>query len=89
MAEWQIRNSKTLQPNQRVFKAAIFPSVDKVTQDNDQAQYEAFILYKEAYDDDCTEEEFWKGCKSHTEEFIATAEAVQKETQFALTDSDR
>ena len=89
MAAWQIQHCKTLQPNKRNFKAAFFPSIDKVKQDTEQAQYEAYILYKEAYDSDCSEEEFWQNCKSRTEEVAAAATAVTQKTQFALTDEDR
>ena len=55
MADWQIKNCKTLQPNQRIFKAAIFPSADQVTEDSKRALNEAYILYKQIYDDECTE----------------------------------
>ena len=89
MAAWQIKHCKTLQPNNRNFKAAFFPSPDKINQDTEHAKHAAYVLYKEAYDDDCTEEEFWKRRKSHTEEMIAAAEAAPQKTQFALTDEDR
>ena len=60
MADWQIKNCKTLQPNNRIFKAAKFPSTDLTNQNDEQAQFEAYILHKEVYDDNSTEDEFWK-----------------------------
>ena len=89
MAAWQIKHCKTLQPNNRNFKAAFFPSPDKINQDTEHAQRAAYILYKEAYDDDCTEEEFWRNHSSRTEDVVATATVVSKQAQFALSDTDR